>query len=555
VEIKKFQPNIQFQHFIVNDGFFCYTRNPKQMPTSANKNLISRPPVVVIMGHIDHGKSTLLDYIRKTKVVEGEAGGITQHVGAYQANCTTQDGRSHAITFLDTPGHAAFCNIRERGAQSADIAILIVSAEDGVKPQTVEAYKNIKDAKIPFLVAITKIDKPNANIDKAKTSLGENEIYVEGWGGDVPCLPISAITGEGIPELLEMIILMAEVADFKTDPKVKAKGTIIESTLDTRKGISATLLIKDGTLKEGCFVVSEDSYSPIRFIEDFKGEKISEGTASMPVRILGWNTIPGCGASWTTVETKKIAEEIIEDYKEEAIRREDNQRKEERKAKLNTQNTTTNETGEKVENVILPIIIKADVIGSMEGVKHELNKIHHDKVELKIISEGIGDINENDVKTAIGNPNIIIVGFNSKPDKKTSALIERLTTPISVKTFNIIYELSEFINQALIAKIPKVYAEEVSGSAKILAIFSKDKEKQVVGGKVESGTLNSGNEVRIIRRGSEIGRGKIRELQSKKIRVNEVAEGFEFGTMIEAKIEIATGDRVEAVKTVEVKRN
>jgi translation initiation factor IF-2 len=522
------------------------------MPTSTNKNLISRPPVVVIMGHIDHGKSTLLDYIRKTKVVEGEAGGITQHVGAYQANCTTQDGKSHTITFLDTPGHAAFCNIRERGAQSADIAILIVSAEDGVKPQTVEAYKNIKDAKIPFLVAITKIDKPNANIDKAKTSLGENEIYVEGWGGDVPCLPISAITGEGIPELLEMIVLMAEVADFKTDPSAKADGTIIESTLDTRKGISATLLVKDGTLKESCFVVSEGSYSPVRFIENFKGEKIQEGTASMPVHILGWTTIPSCGANWTTVETKKIAEEMIENYKEEAIRQEDKQRKEERKAKLNT---PTNETGEKIENVILPIIIKADVIGSMEGVKHELKKIHHDKVELRIVSEGIGDINENDVKTAIGNPNIIIVGFNSKPDKKTSALIERLTTPISVKTFNIIYELSEFINQSLIAKIPKVYAEEVSGSAKILAIFSKDKEKQVVGGKVESGTLNSGNEVRIIRRGSEIGRGKIRELQSKKIRVSEVAEGFEFGTMIEAKIEIATGDKVEAVKTVEVKRN
>ena len=525
------------------------------MPTSSNKNLINRPPVVVIMGHIDHGKSTLLDYIRKTKVVEGEAGGITQHVGAYQANCTTQDGKSHTITFLDTPGHAAFCNIRERGAQSADIAILIVSAEDGVKPQTVEAYKNIKDAKIPFLVAITKIDKPNANIEKTKTSLGENEIYVEGWGGDVPCLPISAISGDGIPELLEMIVLMAEVADFKTDPNSKAEGTIVESTLDTKKGISATLLVKDGTLKQGIFVVSEGSYSPVRFIEDFKGEKVEQATASMPVKILGWTTIPGCGASWTTVESKKIAEKMIEDYKEEIVRSKDKQRKEDLQTKLSTQNTTVTENGEKVENVVLPIIIKADVIGSMEGVKHELNKIHHDKVELKIVSEGIGDINENDVKTAIGNPNIIIVGFNSKPDKKTAALIERLTTPISVKTFDIIYELSEFINQSLIAKIPKVYAEEVSGSAKIIAIFSKDREKQVVGGKVESGVLNSGNEVRIIRRGSEIGRGKIRELQSKKIRVTEVAEGFEFGTMIEAKIEIAPGDRVEAVKVVEAKRN
>jgi len=540
------------------------------MPTSTNKNLINRPPVVVIMGHIDHGKSTLLDYIRKTKVVDGEAGGITQHVGAYQATCTTQDSKSHAITFLDTPGHAAFCNIRERGAQSADIAILIVSAEDGVKPQTIEAYNNIKDSKIPFLVAITKIDKPNANIDKAKTSLGENEIYVEGWGGDVPCLTISSITGEGIPELLEMIVLMAEVADFKTDPNAKAEGIIIESTLDTRKGISATLLVKDGTLKEGVFVVSENSYSPVRFIEDFKGEKIKQATASMPVRILGWITIPACGAIWTIVETKKIAEEMIENHKEEVVRLRDIQRKEDSKKRLedernvakaklanpgNTIATNTPNSETKVENVILPIIIKADVIGSMEGVKHELNKIHHDKVELKIVSEGIGDINENDVKTAIGNPNIIIIGFNSKPDKKTSALIERLSTAVTVKTFNIIYELSEFINQTLIAKIPKVYAEEVSGSAKILAIFSKDREKQVVGGKVEKGIINSGNEVRIIRRGSEIGRGKIRELQSKKIRVTEVAEGFEFGTMIEAKMEIATGDRVEAVKTVEVKRN
>ena len=515
------------------------------MTNNLAKNLISRPPVVVIMGHIDHGKSTLLDYIRKTKVVDAEAGGITQHVGAYEASCVTADGKKHTITFLDTPGHAAFCNIRERGALSADIAILIVSAEDGVKPQTIEAFKNIKDAKIPFIVAITKIDKPNANVEKAKTSLGENEIYVEGWGGDVPCLPISAITGEGIPELLEMIVLMSEMTGFKTDPNATAEGIIVESTLDTRKGVSATLLIKNGTLKTGTFVVSEDCYSPVRFIENFKGEKIDTGSASMPVTILGWTSIPPCGATWTTVSTKKIAEEMIETFKEE-------QKKETRSTAQN--NPSTNSSADE-NTVTLPIIIKADVIGSLEGVKHELAKIHHDKVKLKIISEGIGDINENDVKMSISDPGSIIVGFNSKPDKKTQSLIERLTTPVIVKSFRIIYELSEFIDQSMIAKIPKEYVEEVSGSAKILAIFSKEKEKQVVGGKVESGTLNSGNDVRIIRRGTEIGRGKIRELQSKKIRVQEVAEGFEFGTMIEAKMEISAGDRIEAVKVVEKKSN
>jgi translation initiation factor IF-2 len=510
------------------------------MTNNNDKNLISRPPVVVIMGHIDHGKSTLLDYIRKTKVVDGEAGGITQHVGAYEAQCVTADNKKHSITFLDTPGHAAFCNIRERGALSADIAILIVSSEDGVKPQTVEAYKNIKDAKIPFIVAITKIDKPNANVEKAKQSLGENEIYVEGWGGDVPCIPISAVNGEGIPELLEMIVLISELTGFKTDPSAKAEGVIIESTLDTKKGVSATLLIQNGTLETGSFVVSEDCYSPVRFIENFKGEKIKQGTASMPVTVLGWTSIPPCGASWTTVATKKLAEEMIEEFRNE-------------QKKKPSQTTAKNQQETQNDNVILPIIIKADVIGSLEGVKHELAKIHHDKVQLKIISEGIGDINENDVKMSISDPGTVIVGFNSKPDKKTQSLVERLTTPIAVKSFSIIYELSNFIDQSLIAKIPKEYVEEVSGSAKILAIFSKEKEKQVVGGKVESGTLNSGNDVRIIRRGSEIGRGKIRELQSKKIRVQEVAEGFEFGTMIEAKIEIAPGDRVEAVKVVEKK--
>jgi translation initiation factor IF-2 len=525
------------------------------MPNKPEQNLVVRPPVVVVMGHIDHGKSTLLDYVRKTNVVAGEAGGITQHVGAYQAEYASADGKKHSITFLDTPGHEAFCNIRERGAQAADIAILVVSAEDGVKPQTVEAYKNIKDEKLSFVVAITKIDKPNANIEKVKQSLGEHEIYIEGWGGDVPFVPISAVTGAGMPELLDMVILVAELANLKTDPTKTASGVVIESTMDTRKGVSATLLIKDGTLSTGTFVVADNAYAPVRFIEDFKGEKIDSATASMPVRILGWSTIPACGAAFVTVENKKAAEKMVEEY-------ENKMREEKSKpAPVPTpaKKAIDAKTGEEIAEpeaptvVTLPVAIKADVIGSLEGVKYELKKIFHDRVQIKIVAESIGEINENDVKLAVGDPSILLLGFNVKPDKKATAMIERSPVPLNVQSFNVIYELAEYVRNALEAKIPKEYVEEVTGRARVLALFSHEKDRQVIGGKVESGMIESGNDIRIMRREAEIGRGKIRELQSKKIRVGEVAEGFEFGMLVEAKMEIAVGDKLEAVRTVEKK--
>jgi translation initiation factor IF-2 len=503
------------------------------------------------MGHIDHGKSTLLDYVRKTNIVAGEAGGITQHIGAYQVEYTTTDGKKNLITFLDTPGHEAFCNIRERGARAADIAILVVSAEDGVKPQTVEAYKNIVAEKIPYVVAITKIDKPNANIEKTKQSLGENEIYVEGWGGDIPCVAISAVTGKGIPELFEMVMLVAELAVLKTNPSSPTIGIIIESTLDTRKGISATLLIKDGTLSTGSFVIADKAFAPVRFIENFKGEKIESATASMPVKILGWNTIPACGSKFITVASKKIAEKMVEECENE-IRR--TMCKTSAVPTVATKNTESDETDKVVpEIIILPIIVKADVIGSLEGIKHELAKISHEKVQIKIIAEGIGSVNENDVKMAQGDPNILVIGFNAAPDKKASAIIERAPVPIKIKLFSVIYELSAYVQETLTAMVPKEYIEEMTGRAKILALFSKEKDRQVIGGKVETGTIGSGNDIRIMRREAEIGRGKIRELQSKKLRVTEVTEGFEFGMMVEAKIEIAAGDRIEAVHTVEKK--
>jgi len=530
------------------------------MPNKDAKNRISRAPVVVVMGHIDHGKSTLLDFIRKTDIVAGEAGGITQHVGAYEAEHNSSDGKKHKITFLDTPGHEAFCSIRERGARAADIAILVVSAEDGVKPQTIEALKAIKAEKIPYVVAINKIDKPNADIDRTKQSLGENEIYVEGWGGDIPCVPISAANGTGIPELLDMVILVAEMADLKYDPKKTAEGIVIESNRDSRKGISATLLIKDGTLNAGEFVVTGSTFAPIRYIENYKGEKIDYAHATMPVCIVGWSEIPSCGDPFVATKSKKDAELMAfanaEKQKAEALNNLKIQKKSAIVSNTKSDNSkekmgTIVESTDKSEIVSLPLVIKADANGSLEGVQHELNKIKHDRVNIKLVSYGIGPINENDVKTALSDPEIIIVGFNAEPDKKAFAMLERSSPKIVWNNFSIIYELAEYIKSALLAKVPKMFVEESTGRAKILAIFSKEKDRQVVGGKVETGFLASGNEVKILRREVEIGRGKIRELQEKKIKASEVREGHEFGVMIEAKTEIAVGDRVEAVRMIE----
>jgi len=488
---------------------------------------ISRPPVVVIMGHIDHGKSTLLDYIRKENVVGGEAGGITQHLGAYEVN-----HNKGKITFLDTPGHEAFRGIRERGAKVADIAILVVSADDGVKPQTLEALKCILAEKIPYIVAINKIDKPGANVELTKQSLAENEVYVEGYGGDIPVVPISALKGDGIPELLDMIILVSDLADIKADPNAKAEGVIIESYRDNKKGISATLLIKNGTIRKGSYVVAESAISPVRILEDYRGKAINEASFSSPVKIIGFNEIPKVGSKFVIFDDKKQAEQAASSYVEPVV----------------VKNVRGNEND---NTVVIPIIIKADVIGSLEGIKHELAKIKNDKVKIKIVSESIGDINENDIKVTQGDPNIIILAFNSKPDAKTSALIER--SVVAIKSFDIIYNLVAYIKDVVLSKVPKEYIDEPSGTAKVLAIFSKNKDKQILGGKVQTGSIKVGSEIKILRRDAEIGRGKIKELQQTKMRTDEVNEGFEFGCMIESKIEIALGDKIQGFITIEKK--
>lgn len=490
-----------------------------------------RPPIVVVMGHIDHGKSTLLDYIRKSNIVAKEAGGITQHIGAYEV--------SHAgsnITFLDTPGHEAFSAIRARGAHAADVAVLVVSAEDGVKPQTVEALKCIRSEKIPFIVAINKIDKPGASADRTKQSLAENEIYVEGYGGDVSVVPISAMTGEGVPELLDMIMLTADLQELKADPEKLAEGIIIEAGLDNKKGIYATLLIKDGTLRTGQYIVAEDAYSPVRILEDFQGKVLKSATFSSPVRVTGFNKIPAVGSAFETIEDKKIAETKAQAFK--PIPRP-------------TVTTPDQKESSLPSSLAIPLIIKADATGSLEGIHHELAKIKNEKVVLKVVSEGIGNINESDVKTAQSNPNIIILAFNSKPDSKAKSILER--SSVRLESFNVIYDLAEFVRNTVISNVPKEYIDEVSGVAKVLALFSKSKDKQIIGGKVQEGSLLIGSEVKILRRDAEIGRGKIKELQQQKAKTEEVREGYEFGTLIESKIEIAIGDKIQGFRVVEKK--
>jgi translation initiation factor IF-2 len=492
-----------------------------------NKKTIPRPPVIVIMGHIDHGKSTLLDYIRKTNVVETETGGITQHLSAYEAVHTDEKGAPRTITFLDTPGHEAFGKMRLRGAEISDIAILIVSAEEGVKPQTLEAHASIKEAGLPYIVAINKIDRPSANVERTKQSLLENEIYLEGLGGDVPWVPISAKEGTGVIDLLNMALLVADLEELTGEPDRAAEGVVIEVNRDPRKGISATLIIRNGTLKSGEFVVSGSAVSPVRIFENFLGESIKEARFSSPVQVVGWDDLPEVGAPFTSFENKKEAEA----------------------ARVVPEREKPVELSSEEENgqVVLPIIIKADVAGSLDAVLHEIEKIKHEKVAIKIVQKGVGAISENDVKTAGGASNTLVIGFNTDVDRAATDLAER--TGITVNTFDIIYQLSEWLEKIVAEQAPRETSAQVTGRAKILKNFSRTKNKQVLGGRVEAGMLKVKSSIRIIRQETEIGHGTITNLQQQKAAAREAAEGSEFGAQIDSAIEIAPGDYIESYTT------
>lgn len=487
------------------------------------KNIEIRPPVVVIMGHVDHGKSTLLDYIRNTNVVESEAGGITQRISAYEVIHKDENGINKKITFIDTPGHEAFSKMRERGANIADIAILIVSAEDGVKNQTIEAWKTIEKCKIPTIVAINKIDKGGANIEKTKKELGENEIYIEGYGGTIPCVEISAKTGKGIEELLSLINIVSEMEELKGNNNTNATGFVLETNLDQKRGIESVLLIKDGFIKKGMWIVSGESISPVRILEDFKGKMIENATFSSPVRLVGFDKMPRIGSSFCSFYNK-----------DEAIKY-----KEENKALFST-NQNQNEIFS--DKKMIPIIIKADTSGSIEAIEKEIEKIECENAIYKIIQKGEGTIGEKDIKSAMGNENGIVLGFNVKIDNNANFLAER--NNITILTFDIIYKMTEWLKDEIEKRRPKIETMEITGKAKILKTFSKTKEKQILGGKVIEGNILLGN-VKILRREFEIGTGKITNLEKGKTKTDKVEEGTEFGIMIESKIEIVAGDLIE----------
>lgn len=475
----------------------------------------ARLPVVVIMGHIDHGKSTLLDYIRKQNTVSGEAGGITQKVSAYETS---------GITFLDTPGHEAFVSTRAHGAGAADIAILVVSAEDGVMPQTKEAFLATQKNNMPVVIAINKIDSPKANIAKAKQTLAENNILIEEYGGKFPCIEISAKTGQGVPELLEMIKIVAEMDQLTSNDSSPASGFIVECNRDPKCGISATMILKDGTLKNGMFVATKKAWAPVRFIENTFGKNIDEAKAPMPVVIYGWSEIPGQGQEFFSFDDKKEMEKFIEELK-----------------------SLDKDESDEVENregvFVIPLIIRADLQGTIDAIKYEIKKIENEKVRFSIIDADVGTISETDAKHASSKQETVIVGFNTIIEKQAKAIIER--SPFAYATFTVIYDLIDWLKKIVLERTPKQTIKEKTGSAKIIRKFNNDKSRQVIGAKVVEGVIKKGEALEIMRRGEKIGMGNIKEIQKNKAATSSVDQGDEFGMAVESKIELAEGDIVE----------
>lgn len=491
-----------------------------------------RPPVVAIVGHIDHGKSTLLDYIRRTNVVEKEAGGITQHLSAYEATHTNATGEHH-ITFLDTPGHEAFRAMRTRGLEVADVAVLVVSAEDGVKPQTLEAIKLIEEAKIPYIVAITKIDKPGVYADKARNSLMEHNIFLEGLGGTIPSVAVSGKSGEGVPELLDLILLAAELEGLEAVTSGPASGVVIEGHTESKRGNTATLIVQKGTIKSGEFVVSGESFAPVRIMENFLGKPIKEAFPGSPVRIVGFTSLPTVGAQWHTVETKKEAEAEVAENKIAAQKP--------------ATPVSSVQSDEEKQILVLPIIIKTDVAGMGEAVLHELEKINTgSQMEVKIVSVATGTINQDDVRL-VGSGKVpgLVVGFNVKIDKEAQDYAER--QGVEVGLFDIIYKLVEWLGNEIEKRRPRERSEMVTASAKILKVFSTSKAGVVLGGRVESGELLAKASVRIMRDEVELGVGTIESLQSGKEPVKKVETGSEFGALVETSIEVASGDKMQSI--------
>ena len=503
-------------------------------------DLSPRPPVVCVMGHVDHGKTSLLDAIRQTNVTSREAGGITQHIGAYVVEINGQK-----ITFLDTPGHEAFTAMRMRGAKSTDIAILVVAADDGVMPQTVEAINHAKAAGVEIIVAINKIDKPSANIDRVKQEMAEYELIPEDWGGNTIFVPVSAHTKEGISDLLEMIILTAEVKELKANPNRMARGLVIEAELDKGKGPVATVLVQKGTLHVGDNIAAGACHGKVRAMMDDKGRRVKEAGPSTPVEILGLNDVPNAGEVFVATETDKEARNFAETFISEGK----NKLIEETKAKLSLDDLFSQIKAGNVKE--LPIIVKADVQGSVEAVKQSLVKLSNEEVVVKVIHGGVGAINESDVTLASAS-NAIIIGFNVRPDVTAKSIAER--EKVDVRLYRVIYQAIEDVESAMKGMLDPIFEEKVIGHAVVRQTFKASGVGTIAGAYILDGKFQRGCKARITRNGDLLFDGALASLKRFKDDVKEVAAGYECGLVFEKFNDIQEDDMVEAYAMVEVPR-
>ena len=504
-----------------------------------NDELQTRAPVVVVMGHVDHGKTSTLDAIRKTNVTSGEAGGITQHIGAY-----TVDVNGNMITFLDTPGHAAFTSMRARGAKSTDIAILVVAADDGIMPQTVESINHAKAAEVPIIVAINKMDKPTANPDKIKEQLTKYDLIPEEWGGDTVIVPISAKTGQGLEELLEMVILTAEVQELKANPNRRAKGTVIEARLDKTRGPIATLLVQNGTLNQGDIVIAGTAVGRVRVMTNDKGRTVKSAGPSVPVEITGLAETPAPGDEFNAVIDERMARELVEQRKQAA---------KDAAANAMTKVTLDNlfakmQEGEMKE---LPLIVKADVQGSAEAVKASLEKISNEEVRVKVIHTGVGAINESDILLA-STAGAIIVGFNVRPDAAAQASGQR--SGVDMRFYRVIYDAIDEIESAMKGMLDPKFEEVIIGHAEVRMTYKVSSVGTIAGCMVKDGKVSRDAQVRVLRDNIVIHQGEVGSLQRFKDAAKEVTAGYECGMSILKFNDIKEGDVFECFQMQEIKR-
>ncbi|WP_300384793.1 translation initiation factor IF-2 [Clostridium sp.] len=505
------------------------------------ENLVKRPPVVTVMGHVDHGKTSLLDAIRKANVTSNEAGGITQHIGAYTVNLNGEK-----LTFLDTPGHEAFTAMRARGAQITDVVILVVAADDGLMPQTKEAINHCKAAEVPMIVAINKIDRPGADIEKVKQELTAEEVVVEDWGGDTICVAVSAKTGENIEQLLEIVLLTAEMRELKADPKRKAKGTVIDAKLDKGRGAVASLLVQNGTLNVGDSILVGSTYGRIRAMFDDKGKKIKSAGPSIPVEILGLSEVPAAGDRFTIVKDEKTARNAAELRKQ--------------KIKDESFHSSTRVSLEDLYNQIqegnvkeLSIIVKADVQGSVQAIKQSLEKLSTGDVKVRVIHAGVGAITETDVTLATAS-NALLIGFNVRPDTNAAVAADR--DKVDIKTYRIIYDAIEDVKSAMIGMLDPEYKEVINGTAEVRVVYKISSIGTIAGAYVTNGKIIRNSEVRVIREGIVIFESTLASLKRFKDDAKEVGVNFECGLSVEKFNDIKEGDIIESftMKAIERKQ-